>query len=375
MAEVEVEETTLSEDFEDASSPNVTSSNSFLFYVFKWAIAIGVLVASIILRGFVTKFVTSIISGFVGQGDEKKRTEEISKVLSGPLSFITILFGLVVGRYLVDLPDDLEEHFDNIVKSLLDVLVFWIIYGAITPVSQIIHQTSTGSVSEEVRKVLVDMAKGLVFILGFLSILQFWGINVAAFLASLGLIGVAVGLAAQDTMKNLFASITMFADKSFTKGDWIKTPDVEGIVEEVSLRTTAVRQFDCSLVIINNSSLANSALTNFNKCNERRIVWTLGIAGDASAEQLIKVVEDVRKYLRSHPGVSQTSSLIVSLDSFGENCINLFTYFFLKETRWREFMEEKELILLHFAKIVEDAGTAFGVPTRYVMLKDQTHHK
>jgi len=266
----------------------------------------------------------------------------------------------------------LKKIFNNIIKSLLDVLVFWIIYGAIGPVSHIIQKTGTGTVGEEVRKVLVDLAKGLVFVLGFLSILQFWGINVGAFLAGLGLVGMAVALAAQDTMKNLFASVAMFADKSFSKGDWILTPSVEGIVEDVGLRTTLVRQFDTSLVLIPNSTLANASITNFNKCTLRRISWTLPIAGDASADQLVQVVEGLKKYLREHPGVDQTT-IIVSLDTFGENCVNLFTYFFLKEMRWKEFMEEKELVLLQFAKIVEDAGTGFGVPTRYVMLKDQTH--
>jgi MscS family membrane protein len=323
----------------------------------------------------VTKFITSLLSGFFEGGpnaeENKKKTAD---ALSGPVSFVTLLIGVAVARYLVDLPDDLEVVFNNIFKSLLNVLVFWIIYGAITPASEIIQKTSTKSISEEVRKVLVDLVKGVVFILGFLSILQFWGINVATFLGGLGLIGVAVGLAAQDTMKNLFASITMFADNSFTKGDWIKTPDVEGIVEEVGLRTTHVRQFDCSLVLIPNSSLANSALTNFNKCQLRRITWTLGIAGDATEEQLNKIVHDVKKYLHTHPGVDQ-KTIIVSLDAFGENCTNLFTYFFLKELRWRQFMEEKELVLLQFAKIVEDAGTSFGVPTRYVMLKEQPHNK
>jgi len=374
MADVQ-EEPTLSEDLLDASSPTTTSSSSFVFYAFKWAIALGVLGASIVLRGVVTQFLTSIIGGVVGQvgtqGEEnnKKRAAEI---LSGPLSFITVLSGVVIARALVDLPDDLEIIFDNIVKSLLDVLVFWIIYGAITPISHIIQKTSTGSVGEEVRKVLVDLAKGVVFVLGFLSILQFWGINVGAFLAGLGLVGMAIALAAQDTMKNLFASLAMFADKSFSKGDWIKTPDVEGVVEDVGLRTTLVRQFDTSLVLIPNSTLANSAITNFNKCRLRRITWTLGIAGDATAEQLIQVVDNVKKYLVQHPGVDQ-QTIIVSLDTFGENCVNLFTYFFLTELRWLQFMEEKELILLQFAKIVEDAGTGFGVPTRYVMLKDQTH--
>jgi len=249
--------------------------------------------------------------------------------------------------------------------------VFWIVYDLIDPISLIIQRTGTGQLGEEVRKVLVDLFKGLVVVLGFLAILQFWGINVAAFLAGFGLVGMAVALAAQDTMKNFFASIAMFADKSYQKGEWILTPQVEGIVEEVGLRSTLIRLFDTSLVIIPNANLANSTITNFDRCTSRRISWTLPIAGNATAEQLHTVVENVRNYVTHHPKVNKEMSIIVSLDSLGQNCFNFFVYFFLTELNWKQYMKDKQDILLLFQKIVENAGTNFGVPTRYVLVKDQ----
>jgi len=163
----------------------------------------------------------------------------------------------------------------------------------------------------------------------------------------------------------------MFADKSFNKGDWICTPQVEGIVEEVGLRTTHIRQFDTSLILIPNSTLANSQITNFNKCTLRRISWSLPIAGDATAEQLLAVKKNILNYLRSDNDIDK-GLIIVNLDEFGENCVKLFCYFFTPIIDWIPFMIKKEQIILKFARIVEEAGTKFGVPTRAVLL-DRKH--
>jgi MscS family membrane protein len=363
-----VEETIVEEQI---GNPN--SSGTIISLLFKWVLALVVLMAAVFLRGLISKTVSSVIGGVVGKvgrkGEEQKK--KVAEALTGPISFTCVMAGVFAAGRFVDMPDDLEAIFNNIIKSLLDVLVFWIVFDLIDPISQIIQKTGTGQVGEEVRKVLVDLTKGLVVVLGFLAILQFWGINVAAFLAGFGLVGMAVALAAQDTMKNFFASVAMFADKSFQKGEWILTPAVEGIVEDVGLRSTLVRQFDTSLVIVPNATLANATITNFDRCTARRITWTLPIAGSATAQQLKNIVANVGNYINSHPRVDKEKAIIYSLDAFGENCIKFFVYFFLKTLDWKQFMIEKQEILLFFQRIVENEGTSFGVPTRYVLLQDQ----
>jgi len=345
-----------------------TPSNEITFTVIlRGVIALVVVVVFFLLRKTVTQAILGLIASVVGENEEnKKRTTE---VLSGPLSFLTAVTGVVLASFIADLPDDLALMFDNLIKSLFDLLVFWIIYSAVGPVSYVLHKTSSGTVSEDTRKVLVDLSKTLVAVAGILSALQFWGVNVAGFIAGLGLVGAAIALAAKDTFQHLFASVVMYMDHAFTKGDWVLTPSVEGIIEEVGLRTTAVRAFDTSLIHVPNAMLSGSTITNFNKCKLRRITWSLPIAGDATAEQLVACVDGIRKYLKESPAVDQTT-IIVSLDKFGENCIELFVYFFLTELRWKEFQEEKERVLLRFAKIVADAGTRFGVPTRYLLLQN-----
>jgi MscS family membrane protein len=333
------------------------------------AIAISIFVALVLLRKKVADGILKLIN-VLGAGLDDKVRQSASEELAGPISFICIMIGTYVAGLLTDMPDYIEDGFHHLMQSLINILVFWIIYRLIDPVLKFLHQHGTHSFGEELQKVVGDLSKAFILILGFLSVLQAWGINVSAFLAGLGLVGMAVALAAQDTFRNLFGSFVIFADKAFQTGDWIKTPDVEGTVMSVGLRTTSIRNFDTSVVLIPNGNLANSTITNFNKCSQRRINWTLPITG-ATATALENIVRRLNEYIRNHPDIEKEKQpIIIRLDSFGENCVQLFCYFFTKTTDWIPYLEIKEGILLEFKKIVAEEKASFGVPTRLVLLNE-----
>jgi len=181
----------------------------------------------------------------------------------------------------------------------------------------------------------------------------------------------AVALAAQDTLRNLFASVAMFADGSFKKGDWIKTSAVEGIVEKVSLRTTVIRKFDTSTIVIPNANLANGPITNYSVCPHRKVTWTLPIAGGATSDQFLNVQKKVDQYVRAHKDViheGSFSTVIVALDEFGENCINLFVFFYTHTAEWLPYMRIKQGMILDIKKIIEEESKGFGVPTLDIRL-------
>eukprot|EP01103_Thecamoeba_quadrilineata_P020869 TRINITY_DN920_c0_g1_i1.p1 TRINITY_DN920_c0_g1~~TRINITY_DN920_c0_g1_i1.p1 ORF type:complete len:362 (+),score=69.78 TRINITY_DN920_c0_g1_i1:673-1758(+) len=329
-------------------------------------VAIAILVACIFLRKIVAKSLVNVIFMILSHIKEDSTKKQIHDVIAGPVEFSCLFIGVFGAGSVLRLPPDLQIVFKYILLSFLDVLLFWVLYRAITPISHVIQKTSTGGVSEEIRKVISDIVKIGIVIFGFLTVLQAWGVNVAAFLAGLGLAGMAVALAAQDTLKNLFASFEMFADKSFKKGDWIKTSSVEGIVEKVSLRTTTIRRFDSSTVIVPNANLSNGPITNFSPCTHRKVSWSLPIAGGATREQLVNVQKKVDQYIRGNKDVvnGEGSTIIVALDEFGENCVTLFVFFYTVTADWLPYMRVKQSILLDVKKIVEQETNGFGVPTR-----------
>jgi len=333
-------------------------------------VAIVVLVSLILLRSTVAKGVVGIIH-MLASGLNPEVQQKLANKVVAPVSYGCILGGVYLAGIIFDLPDFLQEAFDHVVQSLLNVFVFWLAYSAVSPVAILIQKSSSNTFGDEMRKVVTDLIKAVVLVLGFLSVLQAWGINVSAFLAGLGLVGMAVALAAQDTFRNLFGSIVLFADGSLKQGDWIQTPEVEGVVERVGLRTTQIRNFDTSLVLIPNANLAGATI---NKRALRRINWTLPIGG-GNSKSLREIVNRVEKFLEENPKVAkvdekgQPMTLIVALDKFGENCVEMFVYFFLiAGLSWADFMAVKQDIILNFKKIVAEEGASFGVPTRLVLL-------
>jgi len=327
-------------------------------------VAVAVLISLTLLRSTIANVVVSFIRLFATKlSDESK--QKLEKKIAAPISYACIVSGVYIAGIIFDLPDFLQDAFDHVVQSFLNISLFWLVYSLVTPLAILVQKSSSKSFGDEIRKVCTDLMKALIVILGFLSVLQAWGINVSAFLAGLGLVGMAVALAAQDSFRNLFGSIVLFADGALKEGEWIKTPEVEGIVKRVGLRTTAIQNFDTSLVLIPNANLAGSTIT---KCGLCRINWTLPIAGGTTTS-LTAIVNRFEKYLVDHPKVDKGETLIVALDKFGENCVELFLYFFLfKGLAWGDFMAVKQDIILAFKKIVAEEGASFGVPTRLVLL-------
>ena len=143
---------------------------------------------------------------------------------------------------------------------------------------------------------IISALKVILFILGFSAVLEIWGIKVAPIIAGLGLFGVAVALGAQDLFKNLISGVLVLVEKRFKKGDVIVIDGIiEGVVEKIGFRSTAIRRFDKSLCFIPNNQFAENAVTNISKISNRRINWLIGLEYKSSTKQLKSVCSDIEK--------------------------------------------------------------------------------
>ncbi|MHC4391847.1 MAG: mechanosensitive ion channel family protein, partial [Planctomycetota bacterium] len=129
------------------------------------------------------------------------------------------------------------------------------------------------------------------------------GYNVTSVLAGVSVGGIAIALAAKDTVSNLFGSIMIFTDKPFEVGDWIKTGSTEGIVEEIGLRSTKVRTFQDTLISIPNSHIGAAAVENVSRFQARRVYVNLGIRYDTELKKIEPAIEGIRKILDEHGDV------------------------------------------------------------------------
>ena len=296
--------------------------------------------------------------------------DQVLVAIEKPMEFAFVVVGLYVAGQFVILSDTLAYILAQLVRSLIAVTIFWAIFRIVDPLSSLLDRAILlfGSISmhETVKGFFVGVTKAVVVCLGIAAVFQEWGFNVAAVLGSLGLVGMAVALGAQDLIKNMFAGLTIFLDRIFEKGNWIKTPDVEGNVEEIGFRATKVRQFDKALVTIPNSKLASEALINFSRMTQRRIYWSIGVEYRTTQDQLRSIIQEISNYLHTNPDFEtdpQKTKTFVFLDTFGASSIDIMLYCFTKTTEWGEWLAVKEGLAYKIKEIVEGHGAAFAFPS------------
>lgn len=331
------------------------------------AVAGLVIIFSFTLRNLFARGLIRLTQHFSSKGNHETYLQGI-RVLAKPFSLIFVVLGFYMASLVLILPRELDVFFSHLTRTIVLFTIFWILYRSVN----LIAETLNKRLSEEIRSFFESVARFSILVIGTLSILQAWGINVGAFLAGLGLFGMAVALAAQDTMKNLFASLTILLDQTFKKGDWIKTGDVEGAVQHIGLRTTCLRMPDRSLVTIPNSSLVNTAVINLSRMINRRIEWTICVGYESTAEQLEAFIKRLRAYLEQNPDIEtdpKKAATTLRCDAFTDSGIHIACTFFTKTIEINEFSCIKERCLLDFKRIMDEEGILISYAAPSIFLE------
>lgn len=315
---------------------------------------------------FLRKLFTKIILGFTAYIAKKTDTQiddNIILALKEPIRFTFIL----IGAHLFFLLIFKENHFIKLVlETLVIFTIFWALIAIVEAVKEILFQYSRNHshLSRELSAFIVRIIKIVIFAIGLSAILYTWGINVTALIASLGLGGLAFALAAKDAASNLFGSVALLLDKSIKVGEWVKIGSVEGVVEDVGMRTTKIRSFQKSLITVPNQVVANSPIENFSRRGVRRIKMRIGLTYDTNSKQIESIIQDIRGMLQAHPGISHKETLLVNFDTFDESSLGIFIYAFAHTAKWDQYLEIREDINIRIMHIVEKNGSSFAFPSQ-----------
>ena len=295
--------------------------------------------------------------------------DRVISALKGPIRFVFVIIAI----HLFFLLTYSEPKFiKNILDTFLVYALFWAILAVIEALRGLVYEATAKfnkDLSKEMGNFIIAMIKILVGGMGLAGMLMVWGINVTAVVASLGLGGLAFALAAKDTASNLFGSFALLADKSIRIGEWIKVGGVEGVVEDVGMRTTKIRSFQKSLITVPNSIVANSPIENFSRRGIRRIKMHIGLTYATNSEQIIQIIQDIKSMLQTHKGISQNDSLMVNFDTFGDSSLNIFIYTFTQTANWAKYLEIREDIHLKIMEIVEKNGSGFAFPSQSIYVE------
>jgi MscS family membrane protein len=208
-----------------------------------------------------------------------------------------------------------------------------------------------------------------VFITAALVVLQTLGYSVSGVLAFGGIGGIAIGFAAKDLLANFFGGLTIYLDRPFAVGEWVRSPDreIEGTVEKIGWRLTCIRTFDKRPLYVPNSIFTTIAVENPSRMKNRRIYETIGIRYEDAAK-IPSIIQNVKEMLQNHSEIDSQQTLIVNFNSFAPSSLDFFIYTFTKTTNWVHFHEVKQEILLRVIKIIEGQGAEIAFPTSTIHL-------
>jgi MscS family membrane protein len=225
------------------------------------------------------------------------------------------------------------------------------------------RMSGSASVLRLIRRVI----DGVVLFAGLLFILHHFGINPTAALAGLGVGGIAVALAAQKTLENVLAGISLIADEAVRVGDTLKVGDVVGTVEELGLRSTRIRTLDRTVVCVPNGQIANMSLETISARDKFWFHPLVGLRYETTPGQLRSIVTEIRKLLAGHSSLDPSSVRVnfLRLNAFSLD-VDIFAYVFAHD--WNDFLHIQEGLLFNIMDIVQQAGAEIAFPSQTMYL-------
>ena len=335
---------------------------------FQIIVGIGIFFTFLIFRGLISRLVIKKLE-IISKRTTNKLDDSFVKSMLGPARFLPIVLGVFFASYYMSFSDETRSFVDNINRTLITILIFWIIHQIIEPVSYILSGLDKIFTRELIGWILKSL-KILILILGAAAVLELWGIKIGPIIAGLGLFGVAVALGAQDLFKNLISGILVLVEKRFKMGDWIQVEGViEGVVEKIGFRSTTIRKFDKSLAIIPNFQFAENAVINLSQTTNWRIRWSITLQYNTTVDQLKKVREEIEKYINESEDFNINLGVAVRIEKFSDSSIDLLVRCFTASDSWTNWLEVKERLAIAIKQIVENNGASFAFPSQSIYVE------
>lgn len=283
-----------------------------------------------------------------------------------PLSLF-VVFLLIMALYpVLQLPARTSFYLGYGFRAILPffgMLVFYKLVNVFGLYLEKLAGRNETSLDNHVVPLIKKVLKVFVVIVGGLFILQNLDVNITALLAGLSIGGLALALAAQDTLKNLFGSLMIFIDKPFSVGHWITSGDIDGTVEEVGFRSTRVRSFRNSLYYVPNGKLADATIDNHGLRQYRRFFMHIAITYDTPPDLIEVFVVGLRRIVEDHPQ-TRKDFYIIEFNEMGDFSLKIMLYVFFAVPTWGEELRARHEVLIEIVRLAEKLGVRFAFPTQ-----------
>ena len=342
-----------------------------------WKITLFFFILIVVLAGLASaRYLSPLFGLFIGRFSKifpEKIEQELLAQSKAPYSLFILWLVCSIGFRFVSVEEQWQIFLYQPLKVILAyslLLLSWQVLDILEKLivlkledNKEVKATNSGPITKHLLPYSKKILKILTTVVLVLIFLQNSGFNVTSLLASLGIGGIAIALAAKETLSNFFGGFTVIVDKPFSVGDWIVCNEVEGTVEDIGFRSTKVKTFYDSLLTIPNSVIANSIIDNLGKRQARRTRATLDITYDTSPEKIEAFVEGIKNIIKSN-SCTRKDYYQCYFSDYGPHSLQILLNFFLRVKDWDSELLQKQNIFLEILRLAKELDLDFAFPTQ-----------
>lgn len=327
-------------------------------------IGIVIFVVLCIFKGALTKALLSIIGKiFFSKNPEHKIAFKES--LKRPVSVFFIILGAFIAIYINYKRPIVLDTF----KIFTILIICWCVICFVSDnLTAVFAKKSNGAINGVAVKFISNMLKAITVCIAVVMIISELGYNINGLLTGLGVGGLAVSLAAQDSLKNLISGFFIMLDKPFNVGDVIETSEFKGIVEDITMRSTRMRKLDDSIIIVPNSKLSDASITNYAMLTKRLVEFKIGLIYSTPVQALKKCENEIKNYLINNESVDN-DSIRVRFSEFEDSALSISIRCYVDITDLEQYFEFMEELNFEIKKIVESNNTDFAYPSKSIYIE------
>jgi len=355
-----------------AAMPDALRAKTFILENWQWLGLFVTVLAGVVLDKALSLLLKSLVRVWRRRAGDGAFGDQSDDMLR-PLALMAAAVTWWLAIRILGLPEQAMLILLVAVKFLTGAAGVWAAFRLIDVLSIFLTRKAAATVNT-FDDILVSMIpktlKIFVAVIGAIVIAENLNLNVSGLLAGLGLGGLAFALASKDFVQNMFGSVTVLLDQTFSVGDWVKVADVEGTVEEVGIRSTRIRTFYNSLVTLPNSVFITAEVDNMGKRRYRRLSTKFGIAYDTPPDRIEAFCEGIRELVRQHPYMRK-DYYHAYLNGFGDSSLEIMVYVFWEAPDWATELRERHRFLLDCLRLARDLDVEYAFPTRTLYLRNE----
>ncbi len=260
---------------------------------------------------------------------------------------------------------------DSIVTA---VLVIWLVYQTVIIVGILVEDIvfryfadDSDATTKSAIKLISNVARAVIWVFGILMVLSNFGIDVTSLVAGAGIAGIAIAFALQGILADLFSSFSLYFDKPFKVGDFIKTGDSKGVVKHIGVKSTRIQSNDGEEIVLSNQELTSAKIQNYKLMEERRVSFSFGVLYETDLQKLRKIPEIVRTIVESE---KQTRFDRAHFKSFGDSSLDFEVVYFVLGQDYSMYMDIQQSINFKLFEYFEENGIGFAYPTRTIHMNN-----